>query len=95
MGTLVADIAVETLQNAGGKHRYCVVDEPGIGMARYAAAPIARLWRGRLGNGEGEFPLVEASSSSVNSRCGGVAHVIDLPRNMSVVKHRGSHRLCP
>ena len=28
------------------------------------------------------------SSSSVKARCGGVAPLIDLPRNMSVVKHR-------
>jgi hypothetical protein len=42
MGKLVADIVVETLQNAGGKHRYCVVDEPAIGMARYAARAILR-----------------------------------------------------
>ena len=41
-----------------------------------------------MGNGEREFPLVGASSSPVNARCGGVAPLIDLPRNMSVVKRR-------
>jgi hypothetical protein len=43
MGELVADIIVETLQNAGVNSRH-----------------PARPWRGRLGNGEGEFPLGEA-----------------------------------
>jgi hypothetical protein len=42
MGKLVAHVVVETLQNAGGKHRYCVVDEPAIGVARYAARAILR-----------------------------------------------------
>jgi hypothetical protein len=40
MGKLVADIIVETLQNAGVKHCYGVVGEPAIGMALYSARAI-------------------------------------------------------
>jgi hypothetical protein len=47
-----------------------------------------RPWRRRLGNGEGELPLVEAWSCPVNARCRGAAPLINLLRNMSVVKHR-------
>jgi hypothetical protein len=41
-----------------------------------------------LGNGEGEFPLVAVSSSSVKARCGSASPPIDLPRSMSVVRRR-------
>jgi hypothetical protein len=57
-------------------------------MANGMPSAICMAGRRRLGNGEGEFLLVGASSSSVETRCGGVASLIDLLRNMSVVKLR-------
>jgi Thiamine pyrophosphate enzyme, C-terminal TPP binding domain len=65
------------MQGAGGRNG-----------ALFHSRHLAWPGRRRLGNGEGEFPLVEASSSPGNARCRGVAPLIDLPRSMSVVKHR-------
>jgi hypothetical protein len=73
--------------------------------ALFGSRHLARPWRERLGNGEGEFPLVEAPSSCGGAmpRCGtpnrfaaqhecGQASLSWAGRDWS---NRGSRRLCP
>jgi hypothetical protein len=69
MGKLVADIIVETLQSAGVEHCYGVVGDTLNLIARSLEKREATS-----GNGEGEFPLVQALLCLTEAqRHGGVA----------------------
>ena len=61
MSKKVADIIVETLQSAGVKHCHGVVGGAG-NWDSTLSEPCGVAWSRRrcLGNGEGEFSLVEA-----------------------------------
>jgi len=106
MGRLVADSATGTSASArtrqpdAARHAAIHADRAGDrNGALFHSRHPARPWRGRLGNGEGEFSLIEGAmwqrvtpNRVAAQRACGQASLPWADRDCST---RGSHRLCP